>query len=66
MSSADDMQCPCPHGGFVYLFSDDPTHYDPRDCFFHIDPDAPADYQPQVCNCLFPASEIRTNKVYTD
>eukprot|EP01047_Picozoa_sp_COSAG01_P060214 COSAG01_NODE_7347_length_3242_cov_3.487432_3_plen_456_part_01 len=28
---------PCPHsGGFVYSFSEDPSHHDARDCFFSL------------------------------
>ena len=29
--------CPCPHGGFVFLFSDDPAQADERDRYFDID-----------------------------
>jgi hypothetical protein len=29
--------CPCPHGGFVFLFSDNPAEADERDRCFDID-----------------------------
>jgi serine/threonine protein kinase len=31
---------PCPHGGFVYLFSDDKTVSHPNDCYFDVRADA--------------------------
>jgi serine/threonine protein kinase len=32
----EDEWVPCPHGGFVYLFNNDPKVSDERDCFFDV------------------------------
>jgi serine/threonine protein kinase len=37
ITNDDHRWTPCPHsGGFVYSFSEDPSHHDARDCFFSL------------------------------
>ena len=44
---------PCPHGGFMYSFSADPTVDDPRDCIFDISVEGEIGAQ-DVCAKHFP------------